>query len=453
MKSSKVIADPIYGIIDIRPVLAMVDTPEFQALGDKRQLGMSYLIFPSATHTRKAHSLGAYHATQNLARRWIELGIITRREADALAGYALYHDIGHPAFSHVTEPLCPMPAGIRGMSVNSALSLGIIRRRKKEIEACGIDFKLLESFAAHRNPLHLAVSDKNLGMEKLDYLERDGLCTILSRPAGVEYLRNHIYFANNELVIDEKAIDTALETQNFYLKMYKNVYLRKTSAIAQRMFQKMTHGLILAGELAAADLPYLTDSELFGMMRLSKSAAVQEMYELFKLRQLYREAIVLRPRSSFIEHDLSEKAIANFGVDARDIAKLIAAPQLQIANQAGLAALEEDIAMLAGLPERSVLVVPIMDPGRFEAKDILVSRGFPRNTAEAASTARGARISRTARGGRPTSLKARYPAHFKNMEEVAKTYVAFRICTTEPYRRTLSAPKIVRKIAARILGK
>jgi uncharacterized protein len=203
MRSSKVISDPIYGIIDIRPVLPMVETPEFQALGDKRQLGMSYLVFPSATHTRKAHSLGAYHATRELARRWIELGFINQREADALAGYALYHDIGHPAFSHVTEPLCEMPVGANAtekkeyarMSVNSALSLAIIRRRQREIEASGIDFKLLESFAAHRNPLHLAVSDKNLGMEKLDYLERDGLCTILSRAHPVvDYLRRSYLF-------------------------------------------------------------------------------------------------------------------------------------------------------------------------------------------------------------------------------------------------------------------
>ncbi len=63
----KVIVDPLYGIIDIRPVLAMVETEEFQALDDKKQLGLTHLIFPSATHTRKAHSLGSYHATRELA--------------------------------------------------------------------------------------------------------------------------------------------------------------------------------------------------------------------------------------------------------------------------------------------------------------------------------------------------------------------------------------------------
>ena len=88
-KSPKVIADPIYGIIDIRPVLAMVETEEFQLLGDKRQLGMSYLTFPSATHSRKAHSLGSYHATHELAERWIKRGFISKADADALVRLGL----------------------------------------------------------------------------------------------------------------------------------------------------------------------------------------------------------------------------------------------------------------------------------------------------------------------------------------------------------------------------
>jgi hypothetical protein len=441
MRSPKVIADPIYGIIDIRSVLPMVETPEFQALGDKRQLGMSYLVFPSAMHTRKAHSIGAFHATRELTRLWMELGFINQREADALAGYALYHDIGHPALSHVTEPLCEMPSDIsaheaKTMSVNSALSLAIIRRRRREIEACGIDFKLLESFAAHRNPLHLAVSDKNLGMEKLDYLERDGLSTVLSRPTGLDYLRKHIYFAKNapgsgQLAIDEKAIDNALETQNFYLKMYKNVYLRKTSAIAQRMFQKMTHHLIAEEIITPNDLSEFTDSELFGVMRFSRDETVQHMYDLYKRRDLYREAIVLRPKSFADHENKTEKYITTFGISANEIKNLIASPRLRTNNQDSLTELENKIAALAGLPKDSVLVVPITDPGRFNTQDIMVYRGP---------------------GKKPSSLKARYPAHFKNIGEVIEDYVAFRICTTEKNRHILSSPKIAKKIFEEILA-
>ncbi len=435
--SPKVVADPVYGIIDIRPVLAMVDTPEFQALGDKRQLGMSYLTFPSATHSRKAHSLGAYHATRTLADRWIRRKFITPREGDALSGYALYHDIGHPAFSHVTEILCPMPRGIssaeaRRMSVNAALSLDVIRRRRREIEACGIDFALLESLARYANPLHLAVSDKNLGMEKLDYLERDGLSTILSRPVGVDYLREHIYFTDGRLVIDEKVADNAIEVQDFYLKMYKNVYLRKASAIAQRMLQKMTYRMIAAGELSGADLLGLTDSELVGLMRLSREPLVQTMYDRFKTRDLYREAIVIRPKRFMDAEAKSQRAKGTtvFGAGKSEIARLAGSPALRATNQSGLSAIEDRIAEAAHIPQGSVLLAPITSTNRFEAQDILIYRGARK---------------------KPASLKARYPAHFKNIDEVAETYLAFRVCAPERHRKTLSAPRVARKVVGMLM--
>jgi uncharacterized protein len=438
MKSPKVIADPIYGIIDIRPVLPMVDTREFQALDDKRQLGMSYLTFPSATHTRKAHSLGSYHATRELTDRWLKHGFINRREADALAAFALYHDIGHPPFSHVTEPLCSWPLGLEHigkMSVNAALSFNIIRQRKDAIQACGVDFKLVENLAAHKNPLHLVVSDKNLGMEKLDYLERDGLYTILSRPVGVDYLRTQLYFINGELAIDEKAVDNAIEVQNYYLKIYKNVYLRKTSAVAQRMVQKMVYHLIASGELSAHELVELTDSELIGMMRSSKNDIVRELYQLLRTRDLFREAIVIRPENFERTGTRIGKHVTVFGAKRSTIQQLNKNPMLHTDNQVDLEKLEYEIAAIAGIPSAAVLIVPISSTNRFEAQDIKMYSGpFPR---------RGHKT-------KLTSLKALYPAHFKNIEEVAQSYLAFRVCTTEQYRKRLSEPKIAKKVFEKI---
>jgi HD superfamily phosphohydrolase len=427
----KVIADPIYGIIDIRPVLPMVETEEFQALGDKRQLGMASLTFPSATHTRKAHSLGSYHATRELADRWLKRGFVNTAQADALVGYALYHDIGHPAFSHVTEDLCIQPKGTEGMSVNSALSFAFIQKLKTNIKACGIDFTLLERMARHTDPLAAAVSDKNLGMEKLDYLERDGFFTILSRPVGVDYLRQHIYFIDGKLAIDEKAIDNAIDVQNYYLKIYKNVYLRKTSAIAQRMVQKMTHHLILAEELLPEELPRLTDSELIGRCSASKEAFVRTTYALLRRRDLFREAIILRPEKFAHGTAQSGKPIATFGVKNAVMRRLAQNPKLHPKNQDEIAFAESSLAALAGLPASSVLITPVSGQERFSGQDILIYQGAHKKLA---------------------SLKERYPAHFKNIEEVAESYVTFRVCTTEKYRKILSSPKIAKKVFDYLTG-
>lgn len=412
----KVVSDPVYGIIDLHPILPMIETKEFQLLGDKRQLGMSYLTFPSATHSRKAHSIGAYHATRLLADRWLKLGLINQEEADAVAGYALYHDIGHPAFSHVTEDLCSKD--------NDEMSVEIIKNLKKAIEAAGINYSLLKKLASHENPLYLAVHDKNLGMEKLDYLERDGIFTILSRPAGIDYLRRHIYFIDGKMAIDEKVIDNAIEVQNFYLKMYKNVYLRKSSAIAQRMLQKIVYNMILAGEMSADDLPHITDSELIGIIGMSKNKTVKNLYDLFRCRELFREAVVIRPKHFASGKGENGKSVRTIGVTDKEMKSLMNSPMLQQKNQAGLDETENKIAKVAGVPQYAVVLVPVFNPGKFEAKDILIFTN----------------------GGKLESLKKRFPAHFKNMEEVAQSYIALRICTLEKYRKKLSGDKMARAI-------
>ncbi len=416
MYTPKVIADPVYGIIDIRPVLPMVSTEEFQALSDKRQLGLAYLIFPSATHTRMAHSLGAYHATQELARRWQEDGLITEREARALGGYALYHDIGHPPFSHVTEDLCEKD--------NDGLGLDIMRKHKKEIEASGIDFKLLIRMAEHKDPLYLAVHDKNLGMEKLDYLERDGLYTILSRPSGIDYLRKHIYFMHKELVIDEKVVDNAIEVQNFYIKMYKNVYLRKASVISQRMMQKLVYYLVLYKELSRKELPKLTDGELIGRVAASKVQQVKALYGFLKRRELFREVVVIRPEEYAEANYAAGKAITVFGADKKFMKRIVNSKNFNNKNQDSLLSVERAIAKLAGIPEEAVLVVGVFNPWRFTPKDIAIH--LTKN--------------------KTASLKERYPAHFKGMEETALAYFALRIATLEKYRKKLSRPAMAKKI-------
>jgi hypothetical protein len=53
--------------------------------------------------------------------------------------------------------------------------------------------------------------------------------------------------------------------------------------------------------------------------------------------------------------------------------------------------------------------------------------------------------------GEPLSLLERFPSHFKNMEEIAKSYTAFRICTTEKYRERLSSPEISKKVLELVL--
>ena len=56
------INDPLYGFITITERMSYImDTPQFKRLHNLRQLGASYLVYPSANHTRFEHSLGVSH--------------------------------------------------------------------------------------------------------------------------------------------------------------------------------------------------------------------------------------------------------------------------------------------------------------------------------------------------------------------------------------------------------
>src|SRR5260370_27827434 len=105
----EIIRDPLWNNIRVDPLaLRLIDTRAFQRLRYVRQLGLAYLVYPGASHSRFEHALGAYH----LARR--TLGLFEERELTRELGRAsativrcaaLLHDIGHYPFSHALDEI------------------------------------------------------------------------------------------------------------------------------------------------------------------------------------------------------------------------------------------------------------------------------------------------------------------------------------------------------------
>ena len=102
----KIINDPVHGFIPIPNSLIydLIQHPYFQRLSRIKQLGMSYMVYPGAVHTRFLHSLGAMHLMDESISQLRSKGIeITEEESDAVLIAILLHDIGHAPFSHVLE--------------------------------------------------------------------------------------------------------------------------------------------------------------------------------------------------------------------------------------------------------------------------------------------------------------------------------------------------------------
>src|SRR5271167_76972 len=107
----KRIFDPVHRFIELSTAEArLLDLPAVQRLRRLRQLGLAYLAFPSAEHSRFTHALGALAiGTRALDALHAHSPGAFASERDyegqrrLLRASLLLHDIGHGPFSHACE--------------------------------------------------------------------------------------------------------------------------------------------------------------------------------------------------------------------------------------------------------------------------------------------------------------------------------------------------------------
>ena len=115
------VRDPIHGFIGYDDwERTIIDHRAVQRLRRIRQLALTELVYPGATHTRFAHVLGTMHVATRMfdaivdrqkhylytQRGYDDAGINRDRQIVRLA--ALLHDVGHSPFSHSGEAMFPM---------------------------------------------------------------------------------------------------------------------------------------------------------------------------------------------------------------------------------------------------------------------------------------------------------------------------------------------------------
>ena len=199
----KIINDPVYGFINMPQATnyRIVEHPWFQRLRQIRQLGLAFLVYPGATHTRFQHVLGANHLT-NLAINVIRSKgfFINEDEANAVCAAILLHDIGHGPFSHALENV--LIENIKHETISEIF----IERINKEFD--GELSLAIEIFKNQykKNFLHQLISSQ-LDMDRLDYLKRDSFFTGVSEGViGYDRIIKMLEVVDDNLVVEAKGI-------------------------------------------------------------------------------------------------------------------------------------------------------------------------------------------------------------------------------------------------------
>lgn len=284
VKFEREIRDPIYGYIFLTNFENNVlDSEIFQRLDRIFQMPTAQLVYPSAKHTRKTHSLGVMHLSHRAILHilylqseetqknvsplcWGEQVVIKEREEglqsfdqrlrtkwwnvrkqekiiQSLRLAAMLHDIGHAPFSHLFEDVCKHSKikldfkGRKRIFNHEIMSMKIIEEKESELgikspfSSSDINEILKKRGKAPRF-LHQLVSGA-YDCDKLDYLARDAYATGAIEFGGIdcERIMDGFRVVKENLCVSFSALDALMESFDAVQYMYTSVYYHKTARV------------------------------------------------------------------------------------------------------------------------------------------------------------------------------------------------------------------------------
>ncbi|MDQ3243774.1 MAG: HD domain-containing protein [Gemmatimonadota bacterium] len=292
----EILRDPLWNNIRVDELtLSLVDTDVFQRLRYVRQLGLAYLVYPGATHSRFEHALGAYHLARGTLSLLAERGGVDGLDSNELIvvrAAALLHDIGHYPFSHALEEIGQLHHEDVARPLILEGEIADILANEIAPDAPQRVFDLVRGES--RSALQGLISG-SLDLDKIDYLKRDAfMCGVPYGEIDVDRLTNSMVVLDDPhtgrrgIGVLEKGL-SALESLLFAkYQMYRNVYWHHAVRSATAMYKRMVDDALRTGAVDADLLPSYTDE---GLLHRLEHAAPTPILDALRSRRLHKRAL------------------------------------------------------------------------------------------------------------------------------------------------------------------
>lgn len=349
------IRDPIHGAVGVSSrERVVVDHPFVQRLRGIRQLGFSHLPFPGATHSRYAHSVGAFHlAGKAFDSALSGSGVLPTERGRALRDVvrlaALCHDLGHAPFSHAAE--FAMPA-VSALGLSRAASSGDRQATHEDYTVAILTRSSLAQTIASTfpfSPMHVAslvspeidppddffvvdgldhrpllsqLISSDLDVDRMDYLVRDSTFTGARYGAiDTDWLISHLSFHVDEqqrvcLALERPAI---LAFDDFLIArfhMFLMVYFHQKSIAYEQMLERYMRSPDCDYRLPA-DLDewlWCDDAHLVSHLRGSPSEWARRIVQM----RPYKLLVEAHGRLDQVDLSGHHRALVEAGVDVME---------------------------------------------------------------------------------------------------------------------------------------
>jgi HD superfamily phosphohydrolase len=371
MSGKIVIHDTVHGSIMMDQCAGeLLNVPDFQRLAGIKQLGLSFLVFPGANHTRLEHSIGTYHIAKGLTS---VLGLETE-EANVVSYAALLHDLGHGPYSHTLEVVLHDSLGIDHMELTRDVIIGKNRMIPEDADILGngltvpdvldnnsVDAKIVgELVRGNSSPIdEQTVLTHNgqqffnekkylsqlihgpIDCDQIDYLLRDSHYTgVAHGTIDLARLLHTLTIHNHDLVVQDKglsAIEGMLVARSL---MYSSVYFHKTARLAELMLSKAVE--MVPDKGSTMEVQKMNDAELMGWLE-GLGGFQREIVRRLKYRRLYKVA---------------------FGKRVGDLCEKEQERLLEITNDKSWLSIEKAICQRLGLKDGSI-IIDVPEPDLF----------------------------------------------------------------------------------------